>query len=268
MAEGQRGSTPLLHPFPCLCCLFGQGCPRGVRLSRQREAEWHTPPQLEGWSATEEMGRKGQSTSPSPGRGGGSAALPSKGVKARKKPKETEDDGGRRSPAIHPLAFWVLVWVAALASAWEPCFELLLARDGGAAGFGTGRGDRAGGYFPLECLRIQFPHCVVTNVSIRECVCVRARVCLGGCVWEGYFRVLMVAQCGVQLPVLPPPQVPLSAFGDDCPPALGRRSGRRGQPHHPASPPHRIPNGSGVAQPAGGDTAGMGCSPCAKWETL
>lgn len=54
MAEGRQGGAPLLHPFPCLCCLFGQGCLRGVRLLRQREAEWDLPP------AGETVGHRGK----------------------------------------------------------------------------------------------------------------------------------------------------------------------------------------------------------------
>lgn len=183
--------------------------------------------------------------SPSPGRGGGSAAPPLRGVKARKKPKEMEDGGGQRSPAVHPPAFWVLDWVAALASTWDPCSELLLARDGAAAGLGTAGVMGWAGIFPVECLRIRCFHAsVVTTVSIRECVRVCMRVCvLGGGGWEGYFGGLMVAQCSVQLPVLPPTPSPTLRFRRRLPPQPGGGEAGGGDSpatqHHPPQVPHR-----------------------------
>lgn len=104
MAEGRQGST---SPFPCL---FEQGCQRGVRLLRQREAEQAPPPKLgRVGRPLKKQGRKGQSISSSPGRGGRSTALPSKGAKARKKKKRQRMMvGGGVLPSIPwPFGHWI-----------------------------------------------------------------------------------------------------------------------------------------------------------------
>lgn len=110
--NGRVNGTALtpLHPFPCLCCLFRQGCLRGPRFLRQREESTLHHVQAGRWVSHQENGEKGASISPSAGRGGKSAALPPKGTKARK--EEMEDGGGERSPAIHPPVFWY--WIGLL----------------------------------------------------------------------------------------------------------------------------------------------------------
>lgn len=90
------------------------------------------------------------------------------------------------------------------------------------------------------------------------CTC----VCVWG--WEGYFGALMVAQCSVQLPVSPLPQVPIWVTTAPTPREAKLAEGTPLPP--PILPAPRVSASAGVAQPTGDDTAGMGSSPCAKWE--
>lgn len=151
------------------------------------------------------------------------------------------------SPAVHPLAFWVLDWVAALASAWDPCSELLLARDGAAAGLGTAGVMGWAGIFPVECLRIRCFHAsVVTTVSIRECVRVCVCVCGGGCVVGGWGGGLFRGShgCSVQCPASSAPPYPKSHFAlsaTAAPQPGGGEAGGGDSPatqHHPPQVPH------------------------------
>lgn len=189
-----------------------------------------------------------------------------KGAKARKKKRETEDDGGWRSPAIHPLAFWALDRVAALASTWVPCFEVLLARDGATTGLGTGRARGWAGIFPVECLRIRCFHAAWSPTSQYMSVCVccgRGGVCV---FWGSY-------GCSMRCPASSAPLYPKSHFVilATAAPAPGGGGVCVKWAGGTAPPPSITPPGSplvvGRLSPPGGDMAGMGRSPCAKWET-
>lgn len=208
MAEGRQGST---SPFPCL---LEQGCQRGVRLLRQREAEQAPHPS---WGGSvghrRNRGGRGKASPPALAEGEGVQRCHRRERKQEKKKRETEDDGGWRSPAIHPLAFWALDRVAALASTWVPCFEVLLARDGATTGLGTGRARGWAGIFPVECLRIRCFHAAWSPTSQYMSVCVccgrGGGVCILGVLW------LLNAVSSFQHSPLP--QVPLCDFGDGCP---------------------------------------------------
>lgn len=160
-------STPVLLPLPLLP--VWAGLPEGSQTFEAEGSRVGPPPSWGVIWTLREWG-KGAKHLPSPGWGGGSAALPSKGIKARKRKRwRMVVAGGAPASIPQPLGQWMGV---ALTSTWVPCFELLPARDRAAASLGTG-GDDVGWYFPYGVPEYTlFPRHVVTNVLLCECMCV------------------------------------------------------------------------------------------------
>lgn len=104
MAEGRQGST---SPFPRL---LEQGCQRGVRLLRQREAEQAPHPSWGGQSATEETGEEGAKhlLQPWPRGKEYSAAIEGSESKKKKKERQRMMVGGGVLPSIPwPFGHWI-----------------------------------------------------------------------------------------------------------------------------------------------------------------
>lgn len=118
--NGRVSSTVLIHPhpFPCLCCLFGQNCPRGVRLLRQREDSTPHHFQAGGWVSHQGNGGTEAKHLPQRWPRGKECHTAIEGSKSKK--KETEDGGSQRSPAIQPPVFWYWIGLLPLVAPRSP----------------------------------------------------------------------------------------------------------------------------------------------------
>ena len=156
-------------PLPLPPLSVQAGLPEGSQAFEAEGSRAGPPPQAGGSVGHRRNWGEGAKHLPQPWPRGKECSTAIEGSESKEK-KETEDGGGRRSPAVHPAAFWELDWVAALASTWVPCFELLLARDGATTGFGTGGVMGRAGIFLVECRGS--PTSGYVSVCVCACVCV------------------------------------------------------------------------------------------------
>lgn len=173
-----------------------------------RQREESTPHHLQagGWVSHQGNGGKGAKHLPQRWPRGKECST-AKGAKARK--KEMEDGGGQRSPAIHPPVFWYWIGLLPLVPPRSPSLAAPC-QEQGCHWPWNWEGERAGWCFPCGVPEnMLFPHCVVTNISICECVYVH--VCVSGGGVGGLFRGSH--GCSMQCSASSVPPYPKSHFG-------------------------------------------------------
>lgn len=172
-AEGEWWSVRGTALTPCTPSLLGQGCPRGARLLRQREESTRHHLQAGEWISHQGNGGKGAKHLPQRWPRGKECSTATQGSKSKEK---REDGGGQRSPAIHSPLFWSWIGLLPLAAPRSPSLAAPGQEQGCHCLWGW-QGERAGWRFPCGVPEnLLFPHCVVTTISMCECVCAHVRV--------------------------------------------------------------------------------------------
>lgn len=179
------------------------GLPEGSQAS-EAEGREHSPPPP-GWGMGQpprEWGERGKASPPALAEG--ERVQHCQGSKSK-----TEDGGGQRSPAIHPPIFWYWTGLLLLVPPRSPSLAAPC-QEQGCHWPWKWEGERAGWCFPCGVPEnMLFPHCVVTNISICECVYVH--VCVSGGGVGGLFQGSH--GCSMQCSASSVPPYPKSHFG-------------------------------------------------------